>query len=81
MKLVERMRGHAHSQEESDQGRTHPVTMNPRSSHRAKRNVAQMPRRVGRVQQRQNFATDAPAARVERGAVKVLTRDPASPPT
>ena len=72
VQLVERVRRDADREEERTERRAEPIQVKRRRGGRTERHVGEMPRRVWRMQQRQQVAHGAAAAkRVERRAVEL----------
>lgn len=74
VQLVERVRADADTEEESAECRKEAVEVDGGRRGRTERDVAEMPRRVGRVEQRDGVPPPAGAKRIEGGAIKPARR-------
>ena len=70
VELVERVRRDPHGQAERGEAPQQAIDVQLRSDRRAEREVAQMPGRVGRVQERQHVPQATAAERVEGRAAQ-----------
>ena len=70
VQFVQHVRAHAHRQEERRESRRQPPRVQVRSERGPDRDVGQVPRRVGRMEQRHEVPPPARAQRVERRALE-----------